>query len=208
MAAAPGSGSESPFERALRGEPVFDELLAQELPRLRAFVRAHLSPQLRLRESSSDLVQSVCHSLLVEKDHFEFRGEAQFRAWLFTIASHKIAEKLRYHMRDRRDMRRDEGLDHGTATAILSAYQTNTTPSQIVESREQVAKLEQAIDLLEPDHREVVTLVRLAGLPYAEVAQIIGRTPEATRMLLGRALIKLAAALRQVGLRDDTTPPA
>jgi RNA polymerase sigma-70 factor, ECF subfamily len=192
----------------MRGEPVFDELLAEELPRLRAFVRAHLSPQLRLRESSSDLVQSVCRSLLIEKDHFEFRGEAQFRAWLFTIARHKIAEKLRFHMREMRDMRRDEGLDPSSATAILSAYQTTTTPSHVAEAREQVAKLEQAIDLLEPDHREVVTLVRLAGLPYAEAAEVIGRTAEATRMLLGRALIRLAAALRQVGLSGDTQPPS
>ena len=158
------------------------------------------------RDTAEDVAQEAFVRALRSLPRFD--PQYRFSTWLFTIARHKIVEKLRYHMRDRRDMRRDEGLDHGTATAILSAYQTNTTPSQIAESREQVAKLEQAIDLLEPDHREVVTLVRLAGLPYAEVAQIIGRTPEATRMLLGRALIKLAAALRQVGLRDDTHPPA
>jgi len=197
----------STIQRALRGEPVLDELVAEELPRLRAFVRAHLPPQLRLRESSSDLVQSVCRSLLVDQRRFEFRSETEFRAWLFTVARTKILEKLRFHGREKRDMGREQGLDDSAASAIFDAYQTSTTPSQDAQSREQVAILERAIDELEPDHREVVTLVRLAGLPFTEAATVMGRTPDATRMLLGRALIKLAEALRRSGIGADTAPP-
>lgn len=202
MSSPSDSLGDSPLARAQRGEPVLDELLAEELPRLRAFVRAHLSPELRLRESVSDLVQSVCRGLL-SQSRFDFRGEAQFRAWLFLAARNKIAEKARFHLREQRDVRREQALDDVGASTILGAYRGTASPSRVVMAREHLDKLEAALDELEPDHREVVTLVRLAGLPIGEAAQAMGRSPDATRMLLGRALVKLSAALRRRGVQDD-----
>lgn len=201
MSPGPDQPGESTITRALRGEPVVEELLAEELPRLRAFVRAHLSPELRLRESVSDLVQSVCRGLLSQRS-FEFRGEAQFRAWLFLAARHKIAEKARFHLREQRDVRRELNLDD--ASGILNAHMA--TPSRVVMAREHLDKLEQAIDELEPDHREVVTLVRVAGLPLEEAAAAMQRSRDATRMLLGRALLKLGANLRRLGIDGSQAP--
>lgn len=202
MTPASNSPGDSAVTRALRGEPVLDELLAEELPRLRAFVRAHLSPELRLRESVSDLVQSVCRGLLAQSS-FEFRGEAQFRSWLFLAARNKIAEKARYHQREQRDVRREQALDDAGASTILGAYRQVGTPSRVAMAREHLGKLESAIDDLDPDHREVVTLVRLAGLPIDEAAQVMGRSVDATRMLLGRALVKLSGNLRRLGVQDE-----
>jgi RNA polymerase sigma-70 factor (subfamily 1) len=184
------------------GDAALDRLLADELPRLRAFVRAHLSPQLRLRESGSDVVQSVCRALLAGRGEFDFRGDAQFRAWLFTAARNKIAEKMRFHLRQQRDLRRE--VSPQSHADLASGYRTVTTPSHVAAAREHVEKIEQALDLLSDDHREVISLVRVAGLSVAEAAAAMDRTPEAVRMLLGRALLKLAAALRSVGL----APPA
>jgi hypothetical protein len=53
-------------------------LLTGFLPELRAFVRLRLGPELRARETSSDLVQSVCREVLADLDQFEYRGSPSF----------------------------------------------------------------------------------------------------------------------------------
>ena len=48
---------------------------------------------------------------------------------------------------------------------------------------------------LPADHREVIILRTLEGLPHEEVARRMGRTPGAVRMLWVRALAGLRAAM-------------
>lgn len=194
----------SNWQRAAAGEPVLDLLIAEHLPRLRAFVRAHLAPELRRRESASDVVQSVCRTLLRDRERFDFRSEAEFRAWLFTAALNKIRGKHRFHHRQQRDVAREVqpggGGDGSDDQSLLErGYGAVGTPSRAAMAREQVDALEAALDRLESDHREVIALTRLAGLPAAEVAAVMGRSEAAVRMLLGRALIRLATELRRAG---------
>ena len=94
----------STFARAQNGEPVIEELLVDYLPRLRAFIRANMNPELRRRESDSDVVQSVCRVLLDGRANFDFRSEEKFRAWLFTAALNRIRHKRRFHHVGKRDI--------------------------------------------------------------------------------------------------------
>jgi RNA polymerase sigma-70 factor (ECF subfamily) len=196
------AADKSNYERAQGGEPVLDRLLAEHLPNLRAFVRAHLSPELRQRESASDVVQSVCRTLLGERACFDFRSETEFRAWLFLAATNKIRDKQRFHFRQQRDVRREQGGEDD----LLAGYASICSPSRAAIAAEQVAKLEQALDRLEPDHREVIALTRLCGLPSREAAAVLGRSDGATRMLLGRALMRLSEELRGQGLEPSAPP--
>jgi RNA polymerase sigma factor (sigma-70 family) len=52
-------------------------------------------------------------------------------------------------------------------------------------------RLEQAVQALSPDHREVVRLARIEGLQVDEIAKRLGRTPSAVKNLLLRALKEL-----------------
>lgn len=192
-----GSNPEiSTFQRAQNGEPVLDDLVAEHLPRLRAFVRAHMNPALRARENESDVVQTVCRALLADRDKFDFRGEPQFRAWLFTAARNKILHKQRFHLREQRDVRRET---NSNATHLLDGYASICTPSQVVAAEEQIARLEAALDDLGDEHREVITLSRFAELSHDEVGAQMGRSGDAARKLLGRALVKLSEELRRRG---------
>lgn len=74
------------FARMRAGERVVDDLVAENLQRLHAFVRAHMPTELRGRETDGDLLQSICVELIGSRQQFDFRGEAQFRAWMFTAA--------------------------------------------------------------------------------------------------------------------------
>lgn len=189
------------FERARGGdESAADSLVARYLPQLHAFVRMRLGGALRARESSMDIVQSACRELLADPSREEFRGEARFRAWLFTTALNKLREKHRFHGRDRRDAKREQ--DDVDADALLHAAGL-LTPSADAIGREAALALDAAMRALSDDHREVITMARIVQLPHAVIAEVTGRSEVAVRQLLVRALRALADELRARGVMPE-----
>ena len=184
-------------EAALRGEePAVEQLLQEYLPRVRAFVRMRMGPDLRQREETSDIVQSTCRRVLAHagKD-LRFDGEAQFRAWLFTAALNNIKEKHRFHRAQKRDVQQEVAAPEESVLQLQEGYACVASPSRMAAAGEEVNRIEAALDLLDSDQREVISLCRLAGLPYEQVAARMNRSPEAVRKLLARALYKLSLAL-------------
>lgn len=171
-------------------------LLERHLPRLRAYIRLRMGPQLRARESASDLVQSACREVLENIGRYQHRSEANFRRWLFTTAARKVRDRVDYHRAEKRDVDREIDCADGTVhDAVAAVYADFVTPSADLDMRERVARLEAAFDRLPADYREVITLTRIVGLPHREVAEAMGRSETASRMLLYRALAELAAEL-------------
>lgn len=176
-------------------------LLQIYLPRLRAFVRSRLGPELRARESHSDVVQSVCRELIEAKDGFRYGGETAFRGWLFTAALNKVREKVRHH----RQARRAIGREVPSSRALAVPEGGVTSPSYAAMAGERVAALEASLDTLADSDREIIALARLAGLPIADVAARLGKSVEAARKQLGRALLRLGDELRR-SMRDTSRP--
>ena len=180
--------------RASRGDAVaVDSLLERNLPRLKAYIRLKAGPTLTLRESVSDLVQSVCREVLVDQGDFEYRNEESFRAWLFQQAYRKIVDRSRYHAAEKRSLRREE------ADADIEACLDLLTPSRGAEARERLERIEALMLDLPEDQREAILLQRVAGLPYSEIAAQLGRSEGATRNLVYRGLARIAAELSQRG---------
>ena len=78
---------------------------------------------------------------------------------------------------------------------LMRAYASVITPGRLVAGAEAAARIEAALDGLSPEHREVISLARILGLPHAEIATIMGRSEAAVRQLLVRALRALTLAL-------------
>jgi RNA polymerase sigma-70 factor (subfamily 1) len=171
-------------------------LLERYLPRLRAFVRLRMGAQLRARESASDITQSACREVLAHLDRYRHQGEANFRHWLFTTALRKISDRLDYYRAEKRDVNRQEALPDASRDQQLTAlYADLLTPSADLEMRERIAHLEAAFDSLPEEYREVITLARIVGLPHDAIASAMNRSVAASRMLLSRALARLAIEL-------------
>jgi RNA polymerase sigma-70 factor (subfamily 1) len=183
--------------RAAAGDAAaLDLLLTLHLPAVRAFVRLHMGPDLRARESMSDIVQSVCRELLTHKERFHFGGEGGFKAWLFTAARRKIANRARELEHQKRDVQREvAGLSEGHIAALGGAYARISSPTGAALRREDVERLEAAIDRLTDEQKEVITLAHLVGLSRAEIGAHMGRTEEAVRALLHRAMARLSILL-------------
>jgi RNA polymerase sigma factor (sigma-70 family) len=92
-------------------------------------------------------------------------------------------------------MRRPEREQPAFDDDLASAYATCITPSRDASAREQVERFEAAYRRLGKTDREVIALARVAGLPHAEVAAQLNITPEGSRTLLRRALIRLSALM-------------
>ncbi len=182
-------------ERASRGDAAAIEALLQEnVPRLQAYIRLRSGPLLRSRESSSDLVQSVCREVLEGMGRLEYRGAAQFRAWLFTAAARKIADRVQYYRAERRTAEREIPVD-AASEEVRAAYATIATPSRVLGEREGIERIERAFARLPEEKREVILLARVAGLTSAEIAERTGETDVAIRARLRRALAELSVFL-------------
>lgn len=185
-------------------EAARDRLISDNLPWIRAVLRLEADSVVRQKESSSDLAQSICVEILQHLDTFEFRGEASFRSWLHTWICNKLKARRRYYLAQKRDARREVGHpNHGTSLdeRLLNCYATFCTPSRVAEHREAIERVEEALDRLPDDYRAVIVQAQLLRLPHAEIAGRMGRSEGATRVLLHRAVVRLAALLDVAG--DD-----
>ena len=72
----------------------------------------------------------------------------------------------------------------------------DATPSQQVVLRDEEARLREALEALTPDYREVIELRNFQRLPFADVAQRMGRSRPATQMLWARAIKRLEEIMR------------
>ncbi len=184
-------------EQAARGDAgAMQSLLEQHLDGLRAFVRLRTGPELRRRESSSDLVQSVCREILEQAHRFQYPSESAFRRWLYTTALRKISDRAEHWRAQKRDVGREQAFpSQGGEAGLMRRYASFSSPSQHAMLREEVERVERAFEQLSEEQREVITLAHVAGQSRAEIAEHMGRTEGAVRVLLHRSLARLAEIL-------------
>lgn len=193
-----GDDSRELVERAQTRDPgAIDALLERHLPALRAYVRMRAGPLVIRRESSDDLVQSVCVDLLEDLGDFDYRGEVEFRHWLFQRAFHKILERRDYYTAQKRDVRREQPADSRAEVSRLEGYLSFCTPSREAIQRETLARVEAAIDALPEDYRTAIALHRLVGLTAREIGAQMNRSEGAARNLIYRGLARIGLALAE-----------
>lgn len=189
-----------PGERAAI-PPDVHRLLQEHLGGLRAFLRARAGPAIRARLRDSDLVQAVCVEVLEHAPRAQFANSAAFRGWLYTTALRKLMDHHRRITAEKRDIARERPLEHkqDDEDAPIAALASIVTPSMLVIAREGVAQIEAALDALPEAQREVLLLARMVGLSHAQIAAQTGRTEQACRQLLRRAILRLGQELQQRG---------
>lgn len=176
------------LRRASTGDPgAAEALLVRYLPDLVAYVDRRAHRWLRQRESAADLAQSVCREVLVRlrDGRFVFRGEPEFRQWLFRAAVIKLVERARRGGAEARDPAREEP---GAADAAVSLG----TPSEVASFHEELERFRAAFATLPARAQEVISLKLVDGLSHGDVAARLGTTEGNSRVLLARALAQLA----------------
>lgn len=171
--------------------------------RVRWMVRFRMGKELRSKLESMDLVQETFIRALSGLEGFAYKDEGDFVRWLSKIAENELRGNLRRLHTEKRDIRKEVRLDDDGSTTGGEFLGTRgpidaTTPSVIMSGKEDLAKLEKAMDGLKPQYREAIVLTKIEGLSYAEIGVRLELSADAVRMLATRAMVALAAAFRRL----------
>jgi RNA polymerase sigma-70 factor (ECF subfamily) len=124
-----------------------------ELPRLRRYARAMVKD----RATADDLVQDTLVQAWSRMS--QWREGSDLRAWLFSIMHNLRIDQLR---------------KPSLNLSELEDEYSDTTMRETQSDRLEVKDLENALQRLPEDQREILLLVALEGMSYQEVAQTLG----------------------------------
>jgi RNA polymerase sigma-70 factor (ECF subfamily) len=182
--------SSSRLERARAGSRgALEELLEAQGRRLLPFLRVQMGPLLRGQLESADLLQETLLAALAGFEGFRGEDEEALFHWMARIAANQVRDQVQFHRRERRDARRRKPLHE---SAVMASARSVLSRLAIQEG---ASALERALDDLPEQQRDVVLLRRFEGLSYAEIGERLDRSADAARMLYGRAVAALAAAM-------------
>lgn len=137
----------------------------------------------RDEEAAKDLVQQCAVKALGART--EPKDEPAYRAWLFVILRNALIDETRRRK---------------ASEALLETAPTDETEMEFWDGDERfinVLSVKQALTRLAPRDRDVIALVDLAGLSYAETAEVLG-VPRGTVMSrISRARRRLIALMEQ-----------
>ena len=194
-ASSSSSSSSSSFNELLRRLTAGDQRAAEQLvrdyePVVRREVRFRLrGPGVRAQVDSMDICQSVLAGFFVRAaggGGFDLNEPADLVRLLVTMTRNKVAEKVRWQHRRRRDSRRTVG--EAGASAVTG---DDPSPSRVVSGRE---LLDQVRQRLGAEERRLAEL-RAGGRSWDDIAAELGGTPGARRKQLARALDRVAGEL-------------
>lgn len=179
--------------RARQGsDQAVEELFAKCGSRLLAFIRIRLGRDLRTRLESRDILQATLLKAFVRLDQTEAENSRSLMAWLARIAENEIHDQVDYFRRQCRDAASTVPLD-GAATVAIKTLHSQV--SRIVVDQH-LQQLEKALEAIGEQHQEVILLRKFHELTFPEIGERLGKSPDACRMLLARAMTALTLKMK------------
>ena len=180
------------IHKAVAGdESALSQLLESTGVQLHAELEARISAHYRGSFGADDVLQVTCLEAFLRIRSFVPGGPGSFLSWLRRIADNNLRDAIRELEREKRfspAKRVDTGPNEESYVSLLETFAgSNTTISRAAGRQELVGLIDEALRKLPPDYEQVLRLYELEGLSAPEVAQRMGRSHGAVRMLLARA---------------------
>ncbi len=182
---ATGSTDMEIISRVLKGEQQQFSVLVE---RYQSIVFTVAFRYTNNREDAEELAQSAfVKAYMSLKD---YRGDAKFSTWLYTIASSLSLTFLRKKRLD------TYSLDNEKVFQLADNADSGMRANQ-VETKSKMRMLHDAIASLSPDDAQVLTLFYKAEQSLDEIGQIIGIDPNTAKVKLHRARQRLRNVLEK-----------
>jgi len=123
-------------------------------------------------------------------------GQAFF-AWICRIAVN-LCRNFRRGRPSTPHLSLEEGYCRDGESTPLDVADSSYEPARLVEIQATAEAVRRAIDTLSPDHREVVVMHHLQGLPVDHIAQVVGVPVGTVKSRLSRGRDSLRRALHGV----------
>jgi RNA polymerase sigma-70 factor (ECF subfamily) len=157
--------------RVLTEEPGFEaQLVARYSERLLGLARRQLPGCIRSRVDPEDVVQSVYRSFFHRLHQGQFAFEESHDLWrlLAAMTYRKASNVVKFHLRERRDSRREQPLAPGQDLEERTEAEAGAADLELL-----VGCLEQLLGALSETRREIVVR-RLEGEPIQDIARRVG----------------------------------
>jgi RNA polymerase sigma-70 factor, ECF subfamily len=189
-----------------RGEvAAFEQLVSRHQRPLWSFLRRYVGDA----ATAEDLLQEAF--LRVVRGAQDWKGEAKFSTWLYTIARNLCTDQARRAVH-RRAVSLDGpgaggGGDDSSGTPLGERVASKDQGADRSMSNRQLAtEIDRAVAALPPEQREVFLMREVSDMPFAEIAQAVGASEPTVKSRMRYALEKLRLALAE--FREGPRPPA
>jgi RNA polymerase sigma-70 factor (ECF subfamily) len=142
----------------------------------------------------ADLVEEVLNDVMLAiwKGAAGFDGRSRPSTWIFGIAYHKALKAL--------SRRTSAAFDTATPEREPAEPVDHEEPESLLARRELAGVLGQALRALPPEQRTVVELTYYYGLPYQEIAEIMGCPVNTVKTRMFHARRRLKEILPEMGV--------
>jgi RNA polymerase sigma-70 factor (ECF subfamily) len=163
---------------------------------LMAFISRRLGDALRTKVEVKDIFQDVSTEAIRTLTP-EWPGEREPFSWLCHISERKIVDAHRHHFdAQKRDAGKERALDGrspggGEIGLVNMLVKSMTTPSAAFSRNAREGRLQAAIAELKDDQREAIRLKYIENKPSKEIAEALGKSDAAVRVMLTRTMKQL-----------------
>lgn len=182
---------DSLVDAALAGErQALEELIQTIHPLVVRYCRSRVSAEQRAVSGADDVAQEVCLAVVSSLPGYR-RRSSPFLAFVYGIASHKVADAHRSSARNR----------SVPVPEIPDAVDDAVTPEQQAMRTATTSRISELLQTLPVQQREILRLRVVVGLSADQTAEMLSTTPGAVRVAQHRALARLRAELTDAGER-------
>jgi RNA polymerase sigma-70 factor, ECF subfamily len=184
-------------ERVRRRDPAaLGQFLAARRPQLLAYIDSRIGTALRRKLEAEDVLQEVSVEAVRALADADFSQRDPF-SWLCQMAEHRVIDAHRHFFgAAKRDAGREvpiagNSADSQQAGIIDLLVASMTTASKVVSRNAREAKLYEALAQLPEEQRDALRLRYVEGLASKQIAEQLGKSDGAVRVLLTRGLRRL-----------------
>jgi len=180
------------LDRCARGDPgAYRELVERMEKPLVSFIFRFVGE----RHAAEDLFQETF--VRVVRTLGQFRPEASLSTWIYTIARNLSLDWLKSRRRHRETaMDQTVAEEGGRVISFKEVLASGLAgPEARSEAGEDERRVTEALGTLAPAKREALVLRVYAGLPYAEIAKIVGSPVGTVKFRIHEAIQDLAKAM-------------
>lgn len=186
-----------------------NRLIERYYERVRSVVRMRLGKKLRRNLDSGDIVQQTFLAAIQQFDHFEMRDEASLINWLAKYAERQITDEADRYSAKKRNVDRQVALDgsgseSGSDPKAFELPDMHTRPMDRAVKNEDRELMEDCMEELPVQYRELIVLRDYVGLSWEDIAKKTGSPSDAAaRMKHAKAMLELSKILKQHGVEGQ-----